>query len=69
MLMENKMLEELKQWLYKERDYFLDEMNNDNLKKFGPLEMEWLDGKVSFCERVLEFIEEKLEPKYVDDFK
>ena len=63
------MIEELKIWLHKQRDYYLDQMNNDNLKKFGPLEMEWLDGKVSFCESVLEFVEEELEPKYKDDMK
>ena len=63
------MIEELKIWLHKQRDYYLDQMNNDNLRKFGLLEMEWLDGKVSFCESVLEFIEEEIEPKYVDDFK
>lgn len=69
------MIEELKTWLHKQRDYYLDQMNNDNLKKFGPLEMEWLVclvhlyGKVSFCESVLEFVEEQLEPKYKDDMK
>ena len=63
------MIEELKQWLHKERDYYLDQMNNDNLRKFGPLEMEWLDGHVTFCERVLEFVEEDLEPRYKDDMK
>ena len=63
------MIEELKQWLHKKRDYYLDRMNCENMERFGPLEREWLDGKVTFCESVLEFIEEKLEPKYVDDFK
>lgn len=63
------MIEELKTWLHKQRDYYLDQMNNDNLKKFGPLELEWLEGKVSFCENVLEFVEEDLEPRYKDDLK
>ena len=63
--MENKTLEELKQWLHKQRDYYLDQMNNDNLKKF---EMRWLAGKVSFCENLLEFVEEDLESKYGNVF-
>jgi len=63
------MIEELKKWLHKQRDYYLDQMNNENLQKFGPLEMERLDGKVSFCESILEFIEEDLEPRYKDDMK
>ena len=63
------MIEELKQWLDKQRDYYLDQINNENLKKFGVLELEFLEGKVSFCENVLEFVEEDLEPRYKDDFK
>jgi hypothetical protein len=63
--MEHKMLEELKQWLHKQRDYYLDQMNNDNLKKF---EMRWLGGKMSFCENLLEFVEEDLESKYRNVF-
>lgn len=76
------MIEELKTWLHKQRDYYLDQMNNDNLKKFGQmtidrknwhirevLELEFLEGKVAFCENVLEFIEEELEPKHKDDMR
>ena len=63
------MIEELKQWLHKQRDYYLDRMNCENMERFGPLEREWLDGKVTFCESVLEFVEEELEPRYKDDLK